>query len=202
VTAALALPALAVATTALYRRWQIVGLAAVALVLVGVPSNVARTIDYSDRNPFTLGTPETVLGLVSIPSGLDAPRELRPLGSAGEDVTMGWLQDGVRSGKVPALTSMDRAAVARAEWALSLQQTDEPLDAVECEALARPVVRELAAGDEIHLQSGRVHVANPSRPLFKPFTFDAAQGNTVRALADGAVELRPDGLPGATVLCE
>jgi hypothetical protein len=146
--AAFTLPALAVAIEALYRRWQVVGLAALAVLLLGVPANIRRTVDYAEVNPLTLGQPDLVLSLAHSPRITDVPAGVRPFPDDAPDVTAGWLRDNVERGVIP---QPDTAPSAQLEAVIALRlglyQVARPDDAPPCRPVPGPVERTLQRGD-------------------------------------------------------
>jgi hypothetical protein len=115
VSAALLLPALAVATSALIRRWRFVGPLAIILLLVGLPGNYNLFTNYG--KDFSDGYKRDFLVLANSP----VTRALKPTtrvyaaGSPGY-MTAGWLARGVASGRIPKpdgrVTGLESATAA------------------------------------------------------------------------------------------
>ncbi len=159
VVAVMTLSALAVAIDAIYRRWQVVGMAAGALLLVGIPGNVRRTVDYDERNRFTLGQPGLFLAAAHSPLARSVPRESRPFPDSAPEVTVGWLIDGVASGKIPESDpATDDRFAPIVELRLGLQQLEGPRDPKNCRALTKPEDRQLQPGDAINFSGGPLQV--------------------------------------------
>ncbi|HTD51170.1 MAG TPA: hypothetical protein VK771_11250, partial [Acidimicrobiia bacterium] len=103
ILAALVLPAIAVALDALLRRSRVLGIVAVAALLVGVPGNVAQANDYARRQrPVDDATRQLMLSIARTPLARSVPATLRPEPNRAPTVTLGWLLHGVASGRVPA----------------------------------------------------------------------------------------------------
>jgi hypothetical protein len=121
--AALSLPAIAVAADAVVRRWQLLAPAVLALLLIGIPGNV-RELVYQRRREAGSFREARVLMLsfprVSIARKLPAWVRPNPRG-ADEYVTLGWLLDGVASGRIPRPPPVSAEARARIEKLLAGQ---------------------------------------------------------------------------------
>lgn len=176
--AAFTLPALAVAIDALYRRWQVVGWAALALLAVGVPANVRRTLDYAEDNPLTLGREQLVLSLAHDPRARTVPRTLRPLLDEGPDVTVGWLIDNVDRGVVPEPEQPPDARLQPfIDLRLGLHQVDGPATA-RCERIGTPVDLALEPGDVVDFEGVlRVTMTNPGSPTTNAVTYRSSSGS-------------------------
>lgn len=102
VCAALVLPLLAVAATALARRWQLVALPLCALVLVAVPAN----LDAFESQPFGPGyhhqREQILRTIVLLPEARQVPRDLKPIPDVytGTGPTIGFLLHAYDSGKL------------------------------------------------------------------------------------------------------
>jgi hypothetical protein len=148
-TAAFTLPALAVALEALYRRWQPMGLAALTVLLIGVPASVRRTVDFAKDNPLALGRRELVLSLAHSPLLDDAPADLRPIPAEGPEVTAGWLRDSAAQGKIPNPASPpSESTQGIIELLLGLDQVDRPASA-PCVPVGAAEERVLHSGDVV-----------------------------------------------------
>jgi hypothetical protein len=149
VAAALILPALAVAANALSRRSKVLAPIALSLLLVGVPGNVRAAadsaIDWRGYKEFILSAPR-------LPILTDAPRSMDPDRAYNKWLTMGWLRDGIASGRIPEpkLLTPTRIAV------LSLQVALRPAgQAIQhpCVALDHTIIRVLTTGHALTLNA-------------------------------------------------
>ena len=103
IVAALTLPALAVAADALTTRWQWFLPVAIVLFLVGVPANIGALRDAQRAERVRAQTTRRViLSLPRDPIATHVPRGLVPDPLTARQVTIGWLLDGVASGRIPA----------------------------------------------------------------------------------------------------
>ena len=121
VIAALVLPAIAVAASALARRWKPFACVVIVLLLIGLPGNV-RAFHPSGLARYTLGVPSQILSLTEVPEAGHVRRGLQPFPLGAPGLTIGWLLDAKRDGRLPdpgPLTPGDRASAA---LALSLDQ--------------------------------------------------------------------------------
>jgi hypothetical protein len=125
IVAALLLPTVALAASAFVDRWPLVLPVAVALFLVGLPQNVA-SLRATGGEVATLGDPDLVLTMARLPLARDVPRDLSPGDAGGLSFSIGWLLDGVASGRVPELAHANPQATAAAELMLSVYQTNDP----------------------------------------------------------------------------
>lgn len=178
--AVMTLPALAVAVEAIYRRWRVVGIAAGAMLLIGVPGNVRRTMDYDELNRFALGQPGLVLAVANSPLTASVPRETHPFPDWAKEVTTGWLVDGVNSDKIPTSDHrVDKQVAPIVELRVGLEQLNGPEDPTGCRALTQPEDRELQPGDVINFAGGplRVFDREPGVPRNYNVTYMPQSGN-------------------------
>ena len=113
--AAMILPAFAFAANAIVRRWRFVGLANALLPLLGLPANV-RAAGLQRATSWRHGTAEILLP-PRVPCRR-TPRSAQPQPFFAPGVTLGWLLDGVRSGRVPepGPTTPDAVATTTLKW--------------------------------------------------------------------------------------
>lgn len=155
--AAMLLPAIAVAASAIGRRWPSAGLAAGLLLLVGVPGNLDEA-----RDPFLLVASERrfVLALPRHELAARVPPDLAPGDLEVWGVTVGWLRRVADAGGMPDPPALSPAEEAGVVLRLSLYARDgEPESGGRaCRVLTDAVEVELAEGDRFGL-SGGVRVA-------------------------------------------
>ena len=101
VAAALVLPAVALGVDAIYRRWRSIGLVAVALLLIGIPGNVARSARYGERFEHRLGNPELLLSVGRLPLARELPPDTKPFDRVAREVTLDWLISSIEADKLP-----------------------------------------------------------------------------------------------------
>jgi hypothetical protein len=185
VAAAMCLPAIAVAADAFLRRWRAVGVVAAALLVVGIPGNVDLFVHYETQyGPAPLGQEDLILALPQVPFADEVPRGLHPmpeLGDAGS-LTIGWLLDGVRAGKIPVPGYVDPRTAAEANLRLSLLQSQRATEQGRCKNLVHAVTRVLKQGQAIRFNGpGQLRVSAPKHPQ-AAVVYTAAEGRTLTAI--------------------
>jgi hypothetical protein len=156
------IPAIAVAIDTFLRRSKALGCIALAGLLVGVPGNVARANDFAQRQrPRDDATRQLMLSIVQSPLARRVPRELRPEPNLAPTLTIGWLLDGVASGRVP-VRSPGPARARHNRLRLSLMELDHA-SGLPCRELDAPTQIRLAKGDRIGI-FGTVLVVLVTRP--------------------------------------
>ena len=147
VLAAMLLPALAFAANGWVRAQRKLGLVVVALLLVGIPGNLAKTTENFPPGPFR-GDKETMLSLPRMSLAPDVPRSLIPDPNQSPSVTVGWLLDGVRSGRLPPPRRPTPRELATNTLRLSLEELDRAASQ-PCTPLLRPAIRQIRPGETI-----------------------------------------------------
>jgi hypothetical protein len=201
VTAALLLPALAVAIDALLTRRRVVGIAAFAVLLIGVPGNVGDARDYARRQrTIDDATRRIMLTVPRAPAAANAPDGLRPEPNRAPTVTLGWLRAGIASGRVPATRAPSALEATTNRLRLSVMELDERADGA-CPPLRTPVDLDLVEGQRVGI-GGRVIVAlvDRGRVVSSPVGFGLGMLNP--SLAHTLVAVAPVSIrvaPGAPV---
>ncbi|MFL6241696.1 MAG: hypothetical protein ACJ73V_01550, partial [Acidimicrobiia bacterium] len=192
---ALALPAIAVAADAVARRWRLMAPAALALLVIGVPGNVKAFDDHSKApgtgDPFQRAFRKHILSVARVPVAREVPRWVRPDPFFAHAVTIGWLLDGVASGRVPDPGPIDSVAAANATLGLALHQSHANKGAKPCQKLRSPVTRRIAKDQSIGISRGVllvVYLPDGGRASL-PRRIDARKGQKLVALA-GPLTLR------------
>jgi hypothetical protein len=147
IVAALLLPTVALAASAFVDRWRVALPAAVALFLVGLPANVSA-LHASGDQVTTLGSPDLVLTMARLPLAQEVPRDLRPV--RPPNFPIGWLLDGVASGRVPEPPHVDLSTIAAAELNLSVYQTTD-VPSGPCAPIESATPVQVRAGDIIKI---------------------------------------------------
>ncbi len=205
VFAALLLPAVAVAADALVRHSRFLSVPVLALLLVGIPGNVAKVADNIGSVKFYANQRRVVLSLAHDPLARRVPRDLHPAPSFAQPVTVGWLLDGARSGRIPSVVGPAGAALATERLRLSLEQLDG-LRSTACRPLRGSVVRHLDTGDSFGIEGAvAVQKLGGSGPSSAPLPFGAsllatASTHTLRAVI-GPLELRLSPLSRNAAIC-
>ena len=171
VTAALAMPGLAVAASALVRRWRLLAPVVLAMLLIGIPGNIRALADHMDRaGPFNQGFKQA---LVVVPRSVVAdqvPRWVRPQPVLAPEVTLGWLLDADAAGRLPEPRPITPEFADKIELTLSLVPPDKGTSTNRCRVIRDPATLTLRNGDSIAATGGDVYLylrtaRGVSRPL-------------------------------------
>ncbi len=102
--AALALPAIAVAMDAVARRWRLLTIPVLLLLLVAVPSNIGSFEYPAFGRAYMQERRRIVTNIVRVPEARQVPRGFRPIPDAfvGPTLTMGWLLQAKAAGRLPS----------------------------------------------------------------------------------------------------
>jgi hypothetical protein len=201
--AAMALPAIALAADAIIRRWRILVPLVLVLSILGLPGNVHKLAEFRDSYKSLHAERENILIAPRVPFASVLPRSVQPDSFHAPGLTLGWLIDGVRSGRVPAPSSPTRGDVAtmtlKLALAISAHTRVEP-----CVSLRGPTERVLRKGESVTLARGNATIVYlaPSGARSRPVRFNrllAAQ-LTLVALA-GPLPLRITPIPSDNRLC-
>jgi hypothetical protein len=200
VTAALVLPALALAASAIATRWRAWLVPMVLLFVVGIPLNVrdsARSTESSEAKYVTAR--DKLLVTAHLPILPNLPRSLKPDIRTGEDwVTVGWLVDGVESGRIPApgeAPDVDRTEVLTE---LVLQAVQDDTAAARCQPLPREPMP-LEVGQRLVARGPIVlDVEDPSSSLHGEVERYVLPGYALHVMADG---LRVGAVRGEVQVC-
>jgi hypothetical protein len=144
-----------VGAEALAREWRGLVPVLLAVILVGIPGNV-HALAERDEGPgrFVLGSPALARTLPTLPVGADLPDDFEVGSLQMPGVTIGWLRDAVRSGKLRPLRNASPGTVASATTALTFQQRSATTRRGECEELDRPRRMTFEPGDHLSLEQG------------------------------------------------
>jgi hypothetical protein len=188
VVAALLLPALAVAADAVIRRWVALAPVVLALFVVGIPGNLHAAVDYAQEQRATSQLfRRTQLTLPRLPLAQQVPRSHIPqTGPHYYYVTIGWLLDGVASGRIPEPRVITRAGVATDKLRLSLSRYAKPiaqLDSNACVSLhgsqsQREIELRLDTGQQMRVNHAVIRLvpaSGPTDPAF-PLELDGRSG--------------------------
>ncbi|MDP9332406.1 MAG: hypothetical protein M3Q30_03715 [Actinomycetota bacterium] len=205
IVVALLLPPLAVAANALIRRWRAVAPLVLVLLLIGLPGNVAATGKNFLGEGYFASYEQMVRSLPRMTLARRVPRDVRPELVNAPSMTVGWLLDGVRSGRIPAARASTPRERATNRLRLSLEELDEGTGS-ECFPVSQPVVRQLPAGESFVVR-GTVEVrliddetGSVSIPVTLGATFfTGGRDHTLRNVAGGPITIRIAGAKG--MLC-
>ena len=152
VFAVLLVPVVAIAADAVMRRWRA---AVPVLAAFLVASLVGNVQDFSNERPYGgefLAAYRTMMLAVPHTRFADqVPRDLRPERGLAPYVSMGWLLDGVRSGRIPTPDDTPPEVQATTELRVAMQETPghEPN---RCEAITAGTPVTLHAGSSLRLR--------------------------------------------------
>jgi hypothetical protein len=71
---------------------------------------------------------------------------------------MGWLREGVASGRVPTPKEISPTLEASVDFRLGLQQIAQPAPLFGCKVLDQPVTRHLETGQSLGVRGGRLRL--------------------------------------------
>ena len=154
VTAALLLPALAVAATAIAMRWRWSVVPLALLFVVAVPLNVRDAHRVVERNePLLLGYRDLMLVIADLPIARELPRSLQPDRRYAPSVTIGWLLDGVDSGRIPPPVGRSDLNLTSLVAGLGLRQVEADTEGLGCEPLGADL-QPVSAGQLLAARAG------------------------------------------------
>ncbi len=180
VTAALCMPAIAVAADAFVRRWKVL-LPIVLLVFVaGVPGNIRalRLHGFVDQ-----GAPVYILTYPRLPVAKEVPANTPVDSFLAPQLTIGWLRDGVASGRVPPPPRTDGSFRARLTLNLALQPGRSLFQGAPCRVVRGYVKRRLEARQRITLRGGPLKVLASDFGYTPGTMFSPAKFNAIVARA-------------------
>lgn len=128
VTAGLLLPAVAVAADALVRVRAWLAVPVVALLLAGLPGNISDARNFAEPIYDHTAYRRMMETLPRMPLAADVPRTLQPDPNQAPGVTVAWLLDVARDGKLSSPGALTPREVATNTLRLSLWQTRERPD--------------------------------------------------------------------------
>lgn len=177
VFAALAVPAVAVAADAVAHRWRVLAPAAILVLLIGIPGNVDALLERrSAERSFHFEYRRLILTLPRVPIAHEVPRSMRPEQRVAKRLTLGWLLEGVASGRIPRPATITPVDAATATLHLALNQQPDAFHAKACRNATTPMPLQLEAlrAVGIHGIVRVVYITSEgvrSRPvMFKPNT--------------------------------
>ncbi len=206
VVAALMLPALALAVSALGRRWHYLQIVIAALVIATLPTVVRDfrrdAVTFARTGP---ATERKVLAVPRLPIARELPRRLIVPAPIATGPSVGWLLDTLPSGRLPApsnLTQNDAAALALSLALVPATTAEGATGTASCATLRESTVVSLDRGDRLTLRRGGAIVTylgpNGGQSVarhFQPGTYVALAGPLSLQL------LPPPGETSSTVVC-
>jgi hypothetical protein len=186
IVAAMALPAIAVGVDEVTRRWRYAAAVAVALLVVGIPANIGALNDYANARAVTdRQTRRLVTTLPRVPVAREVPRAVKPVHEFPEHfVTIGWLLDAARAGRVPRPGPLTPADIRTATFRLSFLQSSANVPLRQCHTVVDPEIISLRRGESIGIKGwpfDMTSVAPTGESV--ALSFDPRTGNQLTAVA-------------------
>lgn len=202
--AAMILPAFAFAADAIFRRWRLVGAAVVLLPILGLPANVRDMRDFRRTYVFVAGERQRILLPPRVPLASALPRSVEPEPFIAPGVTLGWLLDGVRSGRIPEPRPATPDDVATTTLKMAIAETAGPALAANCKMLHRTVQQVIQREQTITVKRGTLVVVYraPTGGQSRAIRFHVSHRSgtlTLVALAGPLLLLMTPGAPNTTV---
>jgi hypothetical protein len=208
ITAALLLPAIAVACQAIVRRRREFLPAAIVLFVIGMPSNLGHTTESFLPSRYYSTYEQMARSLPRMELAHRVPRGLRPELVNAPWMTVGWLIDSARSGRLPSPSRPSTPLeLLTNRMRLSLEQLDEGTG-VRCQPVQAPVVRHFEDGQSVVVRGAlQIQYVDPvtgaySMPVSYGTSFLAGGGDHTLRAVGGPVTVRIASGKPAGLLCE
>jgi hypothetical protein len=201
---AMALPAIALATDLLIRRWRLLAPIVLLLPLLGLPGNVQKLGEFHQLRPSSDATRRTLLNAPRLALASSLPRSAEPDNFRAPGVTLGWLIDGARSGRVPPPPPTAAIDVATETLRLALRQSVE-VRSKACVDVRSRTVRVLEKGEGFSVSRGAVSVVyvSPSGAASRPVRFNRTLTGSLTLVASaGPLRLVLFPEPSTNQLCQ
>ena len=200
--AAMVLPAIAIAADAIARRWRLLTIPVVLLLLAGVPGNVHQLRIYTQQGyPFRNETRIDILAAPRLPLAGHVNPAIAPAKFAG--LNMGWLLASLPSGRIPAPPHLTPTKISSETLKLVVREAKKP-STENCAPLEHTQRRVLRGFQRITLTTGNALVTyfpllggEPSQPMQFPKT---PTGRTLVA-STGPLHLEIEPTHQPAVLC-
>jgi hypothetical protein len=158
VVAYLSLPAIALVADALVSRWRLVApvLAVALLVAIPVNAHVLEKRAHAGAGKQALFR-NTVLLIPRLSLAKVVPRTERPFNGTASPITVGWLLDSAREGRLPRRSHVTPGNIAVATLRMSLVLTGAP--STQCHPFRSAVVRRLATKGAVRFRGGGLRIS-------------------------------------------
>jgi hypothetical protein len=158
VAAYLALPAIAFVAEELVRRWRLVAPALVAVLVLLITLNARVLVDREHlRSSRVSSLRNTILLIPRLPLAKQVPRSVRPYNGIASPITVGWLLDSAREGKLPKRRYVAAGSLAVAKLRISLVLAGS--GATPCRAFRGAAVRHLKTGATVRFRGAAIRVS-------------------------------------------
>ncbi len=148
----MALPALAIAADAIARRWRLMTIPIVALLLAGLPGNIHDLRVYTNESTLARARDRTlILTAPRLPLAKQLPANVTPAPFKG--LSLGWLVASLPSGRIPPPDHRTPKGDATLTLALGVGRTYKPNNAA-CKPLDYIVERKLHLYEKLTLSKG------------------------------------------------
>jgi hypothetical protein len=123
-----------------------------------------------------------------VPAAQDVPRFVRPEQRLAKPLTLGWLLDGVASGRIPKPATITPVDAATATLHLALNQQPDAFQSAACRNATTPLALQMSPSQAIGIH-GEVSVmyTTPEGVRSRPVSFDPDSATVVKG---GAVAPR------------
>ena len=190
--AAMALPTIGIAVDAVARRWRLMTIPIVALVLAGVPGNLHELRIYAAQGrPYREQTRVTILEAPRLPLAHELPQFLSPAHFNG--LSLGWLVDSLPSGRIPSPGKLDQTQISTMTLKLMLRTGPQIKPSFKaCVPLTETTPRVMRQFQRLTLKTGVAMITYvppdgaPSRPM--PFP---AHSTVVATYGPLQLEIKP-----------
>src|SRR5206468_10217357 len=114
-----------------------------AALVVGIPGNVKLFADHSNGSvaDLQLGYKRLILSVGQVPVSREVSRSEQIDLALPKDLTVGWILNGVASGRVPDPGPIDPVDAATTSLTLALRQSPFGTATEPCQTLGSPVIR-------------------------------------------------------------
>ncbi len=151
IVAYLALPSFVWVAEQLARRWRVVAPALVVLLVVAIAANTHALVDGArESTPERALFEDTVLAIPTLALASEVPRTIKPFGGSATPISVGWLLDIAREGRLPRRQHVTPTTRAIAELRLSLVVGRAPES--QCHPFAPGVTRRLEKNDALRFR--------------------------------------------------
>ena len=183
IQAALLVPPLALAADALLRRWRVLVPVVIALFLIGIPGNIGDANTYARSRKPNPAVRNAIASIGRMSLAATLPSSFEPFSGSIPALTIGWLRDAARSGRLPADHPLVPLQQSQYRLQLSLKQTHRT-PTPPCRSLSEPVTMTLGPHQSFGTRGGGITVTDlaPANGVSASLAFSAGE-HVLTALA-------------------